>query len=332
MNLALRFAGLVALLALCGLAGCFVGGSSLGAGSVLTALLHPALANDTQTIVWALRVPRVAIAMTVGGSLATAGFLLQGLLRNPLVDPFLTGVSAGSGAAIVIALALHAALPLLPGVAFVAGLGTALVVAALARRGSGLDTERLILAGVSISALLSAIVAIAMQRLDPLNTISILAWLAGSVGGRGWNDLAAVLPYTAVGVALAVATVPALNALRLGTNVARAVGVDVVRAHWTILIAASLLTAGAVTLGGVIGFVGLIVPHLARRFVGTDSRVALFASLLIGAAIVPLADAASRAIAPPGEVPLGALLAIAGVPAFLYLYARPAGRRGLWGA
>jgi iron complex transport system permease protein len=132
-----------------------------------------------------------------------------------------------------------------------------------------------------------------------------------------------------VGLALAAMSVPALNALRLGTSVAQTVGIDVARTQWLVLAASTLLAAAAVTLSGIVGFVGLIVPHIARRVVGTDARRALVACAMLGATLVPLADALARSLLPPLEIPLGVLLAFAGVPAFLYFYLRPHGR--LWG-
>jgi iron complex transport system permease protein len=311
--------------------GLFVGGTGLPPGDVLRALLHPHAGGDAATIVWSLRAPRVVLAGVVGAALAVAGFLLQGMLRNPLVDPFLTGVSAGAGAAIAVGVGLGIAAPFLPALGFAAGLATALGVAFLARRGSGVDAERLILAGVSLSALFSAIVALALTRLGRNGSDEILAWLAGSLAGRGWPELAWTAPYLVTGLVLAILAVPALNALRLGSGIARAVGVDVARANWLLLSAAALLTASAVALSGIVGFVGLIVPHLARRIVGSDGRYALLASILLGATLVPLADALSRSLFPPTEIPLGVLLAFVGVPTFLYLYLRPAGATRLWG-
>ncbi len=316
--------------AACGV-GLFVGGSTLAPADVLLALLHPHAGSDAATIVWTLRVPRVALAAFVGASLAISGVLLQALLRNPLVDPFLTGVSAGAGAAIAIAVAAGIAVPLVPGIGFAAGLATALLVAFLARRGPGLDAERLILAGVSLSALFGAIVTLVLVRLGRGGGDAVLAWLAGSLAGRGYAELATTVPYALTGIVLAALAVPSLNALRLGTTVARAVGVDVARTQWLVLAAATLLAASAVALAGVVGFVGLIVPHVARRLVGTDARPSLVASALLGAALVPLADALARSVAPPSEVPLGVVLAFAGVPAFLYLYLRPDGAARLWG-
>jgi len=295
------------------------------------ALLHPHAGDDATTIVWTLRMPRACIAAFVGAALAISGFLLQGMLRNPLVDPFLTGVSAGAAAAIAVAVALGAASVLLPAFGFVAGLSTALAVAGLARRGHGLDAERLILAGVSLSALFSAIVALVLTRLGRGGAETILAWLAGSLAGRGYSELLWTAPYAVAGLALALVCVPALNALRLGSGIASSVGVDVVRIQWLLLCAATLLAASAVALSGIVGFVGLILPHLARRLVGTDARFALPASALLGVALVALADAAGRSLLPPIEIPLGVLLAFIGVPTFLYLYLRPQGASRMWG-
>ncbi len=265
--------------------------------------------------------PRVAISACVGAALAIGGALLQGMLRNPLVDPYLTGVSAGAAAAIALAVLAGVAVPALPALGFIAGLLTAVLVAALARRGSGVDPNRLILAGISISALFSAIVAFAIARSNSLDAAqSILAWLAGSMAGRGWNDLLFATPYLAAGVLLALFAAPALDALRVGDVRARAVGVDVDRAQWLILASTSLLAAASVALAGMIGFVGLIVPHVARRLVGSSARFLLPACALCGAALCTLADAIARSIVAPSELPIGVLLAFIGVPAFLYLY------------
>jgi iron complex transport system permease protein len=311
--------------------GLFLGGSQLAPGDVLWALFHPHGAGDVVTIVWALRLPRVAIAGIVGAALAMAGFLLQGMLRNPLVDPFLTGVSAGAAAAIAVAIALGVASAFVPALGFAAGLGTALLVAALARRGRGVDVERLILAGVSLSALFSSFVALVLTRLSQGGAEQILAWLAGSLAGRGWDEVLWTSPYLVAGLALALIAVPSLNVLRLGPSVARGVGVDLARTQWMLLVAATLLTAAAVSLSGIVGFAGLIVPHLARRIFGTDARLALPASALIGIALIAVADAASRSLFAPQEIPLGVLLAFIGVPTFLYLYLRPRGTSRLWG-
>jgi iron complex transport system permease protein len=252
---------------------------------------------------------------------------MQALLRNPLVDPYITGVSSGAGAAIAIAVTVGLAQPAIPAVGFVAGLATATVVALLARRGAGLDPERLILAGVSISALTSAFVALALTKLAHGSASdAIIAWLAGTLAGRGWAELANAVPYAVAGTLLGIAAIPALNVLRLGERRAATLGVDVVRLQWMLLAAAALLTAAAVALSGLVGFVGLIVPHLARRLVGADLRVGVPAGTALGATLVIVADALSRSLFAPVEIPLGVLLAFIGVPAFLYLYLRGATR------
>jgi iron complex transport system permease protein len=197
----------------------------------------------------------------------------------------------------------------------------------LARRGPRLDPERLILAGVSLSALLSAVITLAIERLARgTASEAIIAWLAGSLAGRSWPELAAAAPEALLGLGIAAATIPALNVLRLGEARAAALGVDVTRLQWALLVAATLLTASAVALAGLVGFVGLVVPHLARRLVGADLRALIPASLLTGAALVVLADVLARTVDAPAEIPLGVLLAFVGVPAFLVLYLRGGAR------
>ncbi len=321
--MSLRLAGLAIVAVGAMLIGLLVGGSKLTPSTVVFALVHPGSHTDASSIIWQLRFPRVCIAAVVGAALGVAGAILQGMLRNPLVDPYLTGVSAGAAAAITLAIAFGIATPLLPGLGFIAGLATGALVAALARRGARIDAQRLILAGVSLSALFSAIVALVLTRLQQGGYAeAIIAWLAGSLAGRGWHELWASLPYSLAGLIFALGSARPLNALRLGDVRAASLGVNVDRAQWIILGAASLLTASAVSLSGIVGFVGLIVPHIARRAVGSDARCAIVASLILGAALMPLADAASRALLPPLEIPIGVLLAFVGVPAFLYFYLR----------
>jgi iron complex transport system permease protein len=324
---AARLAGLAVVVGLAALVGIAVGGAPLEPAALWHALLHPHDGGDAATIVWQLRVPRVAIAATVGAALALAGALLQALLRNPIVDPYLTGVSSGAGASIAIAATVGLAPALVPPLGFITGMATSILVAVLARRGPRLDPERLVLAGVSLSALLSAIITLAIERLARgAASEAIIAWLAGSLAGRGWSELAAAAPEALLGLIVGVAAIPALNVLRLGEGRASALGVDVVRLQWSLLIAATLLTASAVALAGLVGFVGLVVPHLARRVVGADLRSLIPASLLLGAALVVVADALARTIAAPAEIPLGVLLAFVGVPTFLVLYLRGGAR------
>ena len=327
---ALRAASLVLLAPAAAAASLAVGATPLSLHDVASALAHPHASGVLHTIVWDLRLPRVCIAATVGASLALCGAMLQGMLRNPLVDPYLTGVSAAAAAAIAIAILAGAAAPATPAIGFVAGLAAALLVAALARRGTGIDANRLILAGVSLSTLFAAIVTLAIVRAQSSDYAgTIVAWLAGSMAGRGWHELALTAPYVAAGLLLALLAVAPLNALRVGELRARSVGVDVDRAQWLMLAASSLLAASSVVLAGLVGFVGLIVPHIARRIVGSDARALLPACAVIGAALCMLADAVCRRIVAPAELPIGVLLAFIGVPAFLYLYLRASPALGI---
>jgi iron complex transport system permease protein len=326
----LAAASLVVLVPLSAAISLLVGGTPLAPAQVAAALLHPHQSGVVNVIVWQLRLPRVCVAATVGGSLALCGALLQGMLRNPLVDPYLTGVSAAAAAAIAIAIVAGVSAVATPGLGFVAGLAAALLVAALSRRGGGIDANRLILAGVSLSTLFAAIVTLVIVRAQSNNYAStIVAWLAGSMAGRGWHDLALAGPYAIIGLLLAAVSLGPLNALRIGELRARAVGVNVERAQWIILGASSLLAASSVVLAGLVGFVGLIVPHLARRVAGSDARALLPACIALGAALCMLADAVCRRIVAPAELPIGVLLALIGVPTFLYLYLRPATSLGL---
>ncbi|MGB8266744.1 MAG: iron ABC transporter permease [Candidatus Velthaea sp.] len=302
------------------LVGVSVGAVAFPFATVVAQLAHPDLSTEAGRILWEIRIPRVAIAGLVGGSLGLAGMLLQTMLRNPLVDPYLTGTSAGAACAIAIGIAAGAASASLPFIAFVAALFTAVLVAALARSGSGISTERLILAGISLSALFAGIVTLIIMLSPRASTsLSILAWLGGSLAGHGWSDLRIAALYALAGTVLALALAPTLNGLRFGEARARALGVDVDRAQWGIVAAASLLTAAAVSVSGIVGFVGLIVPHVVRRLVGSDARLSLVTSILLGAIFVILADTLARSVAPPLELPLGVLLSMFGVPVFIYL-------------
>lgn len=300
------------------------GGSAVSVPHVWSALLHPNGGVDA-TIVWQLRLPRVLIGALVGAALAVSGALLQGLLRNPLVDPYLTGVSAGAAVAIVAAITAGVAIALVPALGFAAGIATAVVVAAFARRGTGIDPTRLILAGVSISSLCAAVIALLLTSVQNTQAApAIVGWLAGTLAGRGWHELLLTLPYLTAGSIVAILAVPGLNALRVGELQAAALGVDLPRVQWMVLASASLLTASAVTLSGTVGFIGLIVPHLARRIVGADARYAVPAAAFAGAALTVAADVLCRTLFAPEELPIGVLLAFIGVPVFLYLYARGA--------
>ena len=213
MSAPLRLGGLALLVVVAGVVALGVGSDPLSPGEVLRALVHSTVNDPNATIVWELRAPRVLIAMIVGAALAIAGLELQSIVRNPLVDPYLTGVSAGCGVAASFAVTTGLAVALVPILGFGAGIATAVLVASLARRRGAFDVERLILAGVTVSFFFSALVTLIETRSEPGRAQQIIAWLAGSLDGRGWPELAAATPEIAIGLLLALASVLRLNAM-----------------------------------------------------------------------------------------------------------------------
>lgn len=310
-----------------------IGAASIPPGAVLSALLHPRAPDVDTRIVWEIRLPRVCIGAAVGSALGVGGALLQALLCNPLVDPYITGVSAGAGVAIALAIAGGIAMPFVPALGFITGILCAGIVISLALHAGRIDAQRLILAGLFVSSFLSAIVTIVLTRMEPSGAVNaIIAWLAGSLAGHGWSELRWSSPYALLGVGLAACAAPALNAMRLGEQRAASLGVNVARTQLVVLSACALLTASAVCLSGMIGFVGLLCPHVARRAVGADVRLAIPFAGILGASVVVAADVAARTLAPPGELPIGALISLLGVPAFFFIAMRkPSQARGHMG-
>lgn len=322
----IRSARLVALaiaVPVIGLLALSIGSVHVPESAVWAALFHPSASGSTHAIVWDLRLPRVLIAMGVGAGLGIAGALLQALFRNPLVDPYITGVSAGAALAAAAGFALGITFAFIPALAFAGGLACAAIVAAIGAGDSTSGNLRLVLAGVAVSAFASALVTLILLQRGQSGGLGILAWLAGGINGRGWNDLALMAAYLGVGVAAAFAQVHTVNLLRLGSSTAGGLGLAVQPARWRILAIAALITAACVAVSGVVGFVGLMVPHALRRLVSGDARWLLPGSALGGAIVVVVADLLGRTIMPPTEVPLGVLLAFVGVPFFLLLARRP---------
>jgi len=321
-----RTVALAALTAAAAVAACAAlayGSVGVPIGALAYAAAHPSTTDLAHTIFWDLRLPRVCIAACVGAGLGVAGVMLQALFRNPLVDPYASGVSAGAALAATLGIAAGMSFAVVPAVAFVGGLACAAVVAVLGAGSGAAGNLRLVLAGVAVSALCSAAVTLVLLRLEPSSELSVLSWLAGGIGGRGWLELRWSSTYLAVGFAGAATLVHQLNALRLGTSAAAGLGLNVDGARWRVLSLAALITAACVAVSGVVGFVGLMVPHGARRLVGGDIAWLLPTSAIGGAAVVIVADALARSIAPPTEIPLGVLLAIVGVPFFLAVARRP---------
>lgn len=279
----------------------------------------------TQVIVLQLRLPRVMLAALVGAALATAGTLFQALFRNPMADPAIIGVSSGAalGAIVVILAGWGAGLSLLgvPAAAFVGALATALVVYRLARVGPSVQVATLLLAGIAVAAVISALMSLIMT-FSGQDIRSIYFWLLGGLSAATWQQVVLALPLVAGGVAVAAGSTGDLNLAALGEERASQLGLDVRRFKRRMLATGSLLAAAAVSVSGLIGFVGLMTPHILRLVVGADHRRLLPASILGGATFMVLADLVARTVLAPEEIPVGVVTALLGGPFFLFLLRR----------
>ena len=285
--------------------------------------------DSWNTIIWEIRLPRIVLAGLVGAALGISGATYQGLLRNPLADPYLIGVAGGAGlgaaAVLVTSIPLYShGLSLLPIAAFVGGLLAVGMAYTIARQSGGLPLTTLILAGVAISALAGAVTSLLMLHSDP-DVRPLLYWLLGGFIGSQWNDILIVLPYIIPGALVMMAYGRILNLFQVDEDEARQLGVNVERTKLILIVLASLTTAAAVSVSGLIGFVGLIGPHTVRLLWGHDHRSLLPMSMLAGAGFLILADLTARMVVSPSELPVGVVTAFCGAPFFLYLLRR--GRR-----
>ncbi|HEU4918500.1 MAG TPA: iron chelate uptake ABC transporter family permease subunit [Candidatus Limnocylindrales bacterium] len=276
-----------------------------------------------ETIVWELRLPRVLTSMVVGAGLAIAGATFQGLLRNPLADPYVLGTASGAalGAAIAVVIPVRVAFlgfGLLHGFAFLGALAAVFTVYRLSRIGGLSALTSLLLTGYAVGSLLAAGLAMAMY-LSGAALRQIFSYLLGGFDTAGWPQLAGAVPLVAVGSLLILVRARALNGLLLGEEAAAHLGVDIRRERAILLALASLVTAAAVAVSGLIGFVGLVVPHVVRLVVGPNARLVLPLSALGGAALLAFADLAARLL---GEIPVGVVTAVIGAPFFLFLLRR----------
>ncbi len=276
------------------------------------------------TIAREIRLPRAALALVVGAALGGSGAALQGLFRNPLAEPGVTGVTASAGLGAVIALyfGISAAHPLaLPGFAILGALASAAILYVLARK--GVSVLALVLAGVAISSLAAALMALALSfARNPYAMSEIVLWLMGSLKDRTLYDLAFAAPLVAIGLVALASTSRALDALTLGDEAAASLGVDVARARMMVVLGTALAAGAATAAAGAISFVGLVVPHLLRPFYGHAPGRLILPSALGGAALVTAADVAVRLVSPSGELMLGVLTAMIGAPFFFWLILR----------
>jgi iron complex transport system permease protein len=327
------FAGGIVAVLVAVVAGLALGPVSLPPGSVAAELLnllpgvriHSGLNDREVAIVTQLRLPRVVLGLLVGGMLAMAGAAYQGVFRNPLADPHLLGVAAGAGLGVTAVIATRTAtgdatsnLPIgVPLAAFLGAIGAVALTWVLGATGGRSRTPAtLILAGVAVSAFLAAAQTFLMQRhVDTLR--EVYSWLLGRLATAGWHDVLLVLPYAAVTGAIVLSQRRELDVLTVGDEEATSLGLHPQRSRYLLLIAASLGTAAAVSVSGLIGFVGIIVPHTLRLLAGASYRAILPLSVLFGGAFLALTDLVARTVAGPAEIPIGVVTAFLGAPFFV---------------
>jgi len=314
---------LLTLLAVIFIIASLVGSQRLPLTSSLCALTGKSdcgLSSEQQAILFDLRLPRILLAGAVGMSLAAAGAGYQALLRNPLAEPYLLGVSNGAAVGTMTALVFFGVHEWSrPVMAFAGALLATLVVYRLARGRAGATPERLILAGVIVTTFLSSAIVFITTLMDATRIRSFTFWLLGDLSGTTSSLLTIGLAATGVGVAVLALNARSLNLLMLGERDAFDLGVEVGRVRITVFVAASLLVGASVASSGSVGYVGLVVPHLVRLSFGSDNRVVIVASALAGAAFVIVADTIARTIIAPRELPVGAITALIGAPLFIYL-------------
>jgi iron complex transport system permease protein len=292
--------------------------------------IHSGLSEREAAIVLSLRLPRVVLGLLVGAMLALAGGCYQGAFRNPLADPYLLGAAAGAGLAVTVVIALRGSAmgegtSRLPGGTPIAAFAGALVAVALTwligTAGRDRSTAALILAGVAVSAFLTAGQTYFMQRnVDDIR--EIYSWLLGRLATNGWNEVLLLLPYAAVAAFVVLLLRRELDVLSVGDDEASGLGLHPQRSRFILIAAASLGTAAAVAVSGLIGFVGIVVPHIVRMLAGTSYRVILPLSMLFGGAFLALADLVGRTVAAPAEIPIGVVTAFVGGPFFVLVLRR----------
>lgn len=307
------------------------GAAAIAPGDVLAALFAwlpgaPELSGTTATILNQIRIPHTVLVALTGAALATSGAAYQGVFRNPLADPYLIGVASGAGLGAVLVMARAwpsnpAGFYAVPAAAFLGALLAVAIVYSLARVGKTLPVTTLILAGVAFSSFATALSSFLMLRSEG-ELRRAISWLLGGASLSGWQPVVGMLPYVAIGLAILLFSGHLLNVLQLGEEQAQQLGLPVERIKVIILAAASLATAAAVAFSGVIGFIGLIVPHAVRLVWGADYRRLLPLALIAGASSLLLADLLARVLFAPQSLPVGLLTALAGAPFFLWLLRR----------
>jgi len=284
---------------------------------------HCGLTSDQFDILFQIRLPRILLAAAVGGSLATAGASYQALLRNPLAEPYLLGVSNGAAVGTMLALVFFGGLEWSrPVMAFVGALLATFAVYRLARGKVGATPERLILAGVIVTTFLSSVIVFVTTLMDATRIRSFTFWLLGDLSGASRTLLPVTITITIVGALVLTLNARSLNLLMLGERDAFDLGVEVSRVRVVVFVIASLLVGSSVAASGSVGYVGLVVPHLARLSLSSDNRISIPSAALGGAIFVIISDTIARSVIAPRELPVGAITALIGAPLFIYLLKR----------
>ena len=308
---------LLILLGLCSVLSLAVGSAGYSIQEILKALFSQE-DSPVKTIVLNVRLPRIILAILIGSSLSAAGALLQSVMRNPLADPGTIGVSAGAGTAattiLLIFPQLSASVPLF---AFGGAALACVLIYTMAWKG-GVDPTRIILSGVAINSVLGAYNSL-LQLMNSDSLEGVLAFMNGSLSGRGWHQVQIAACYASVGLVMAFLCIKSANALQLGEEMAKSLGVKVSLNRVLLSAVAAFLAAATVSVAGMIGFVGLVVPHIARLLVGSDYKVMMPVSVVLGAVVLLAADTVGRTVVPGMEIPVGIVMAVCGGPFFLYL-------------
>jgi iron complex transport system permease protein len=317
-----------AVLAGAAVAAVLVGPVRLGPGAVLLELAgrlplvhtHSGLTRQEAAILWELRLPRVVLGGLVGAMLALAGVAYQGVFRNPLADPYLLGAAAGAGLGATLAIAYGPdtsswPVDLLPMAAFAGAVTGVAAAYALGRSGGSRSTTTLILSGVAVAAFLTAVQTYVQQRQSE-TLREVYGWILGRLTTAGWREVALVVPYALASTVVILLHRRLLDVLAVGDDEARSLGVRAARVRLVVVAAATLATAAAVAVSGLIGFVGIIVPHTVRLLVGSSHRLLAPLSLVAGAAFLILADLVARTVMAPAELPIGVVTAFFGAPFF----------------
>ena len=313
----LRWTVLVLALVAVAIGGVMLGTMRLPPADVLRGLLGRGTPIEI-AVVRSLRLPRVVLAALVGAGLGASGAALQGATRNGLAEPYLLGVSGGAAVGAVIAVALHAppvAVPIAGFAGALAAIGLTLIVARAA--GGRGDARIVLMAGVVVGAFANAAIMVALANAQDNVVRGALWWMMGSVSDASWPQIRIAVVYVAIGIAVLLALARAIDVLALGEDTAAGLGVRVARVSFSVYVAAALLAAGTVAAAGLVGFIGLLVPHLVRMTGARTHRAIITAAALAGATLVVAADLIARTARPPAELPLGAVTAIIGVPFFL---------------